>query len=304
MSDQFLIRLKLAEKRDVEKLIIKEKEAKICQNDSKEEKEKNKYIIMCPIARGGFSEVMRAKCSHDGSYVAIKVFRRTEEAYQLYLHEINAFQRIFSGQLCENIITYISSDINERRPRIILQLAKMSLRKRIQNTRSNNLNESADFIRQIIKAVRFIHSLSIAHRDLKPENFVICENDCIKMCDFGFAKVCEHRLQTICGTPAYMAPELYIRSKNKNGYIGFSVDVWSLGAVVYELLHKRLAFCANNMRELKMCITRGNHNLINLTLPKVFKILISSCFVIDVDKRPTIFELKVPVKKLTKQSNQ
>ena len=295
MSDGFLSRLRLAENRD---RLLKEKQIQMCKNDSTKKNEKNKYIIMGPIARGGFSEVMRAKRSEDGLYVAIKVFRRTEEAYQLYLRETDALQRIFSGQLCEQIITYISSEIHDRKPRIILELGKMSLRKRIENARSNNLLESADFINQIIKAVRFIHSISIAHRDLKPENFVICENDRVKMCDFGFAKVCEDRLQTICGTPAYMAPELYKRSKH--GYIGLPVDVWSLGAIVYEVLHKRFAFCANNMRELKMRITHAKHNSINFSLPKVFRILISSCFIIDVDKRPTIFDLKIPVKKRNK----
>ena len=110
------------------------------------------------------------------------------------------------------------------------------------------------------------------------------------------ARICDERLYTICGTPAYMAPEFF---QSKRGYSGLPVDVWAVGAIVYEILHNRVAFTATNMRELVSRIKRCVHNPFRHNLPVTYKRFIKRCLEIDVKMRYTIKNLPIPIMKIT-----
>jgi len=56
----------------------------------------------------------------------------------------------------------------------------------------------------------YLHSKDVIYRDLKPENILIDKTGYLKLTDFGFAKVCEGRTYTLCGTPEYLAPEILL----------------------------------------------------------------------------------------------
>jgi len=91
-------------------------------------------------------------------------------------------------------------------------------------------------MRQIGAAVHYLHSRGIVHRDLKPENLIFetkDDNSPICLADFGFAKFAkdEENLTTPCGTPGYVAPEIANSESYKK-----SVDMWSLGVIMYTLL--------------------------------------------------------------------
>ena len=92
----------------------------------------------------------------------------------------------------------------------------------------------------------------------------------VKLCDYGFAARCtavsaaraearekRGRLRTLCGTPAYQAPEL--RCQSAAGYEGPPVDMWALGAVLYEMLHGRPAFAGETMEVLQHRISKASH---------------------------------------------
>ena len=96
---------------------------------------------------------------------------------------------------------------------------------------------------QAVNAVFFLHNNHIIHRDIKPENLLINENNILKLCDFGWSVyLLNEKRVTFCGTVEYMAPEI-LKSK---GY-GFSIDIWSLGILLYELIHAFSPFAGNNL---------------------------------------------------------
>ena len=101
--------------------------------------------------------------------------------------------------------------------------------------RSNGMDEKTAFKYFIssVSAVNFLHNNNLIHRDLKPENLLLDENGVLKLCDFGWCVNFDVGSRTtFCGTYEYMAPEII----NEDPYDS-SIDVWSLGVLLYELLH-------------------------------------------------------------------
>ncbi|KAL8713414.1 MAG: hypothetical protein Q9220_002613 [cf. Caloplaca sp. 1 TL-2023] len=102
------------------------------------------------------------------------------------------------------------------------------------------------YFQQLISALSYMHSKSVAHRDIKPENILLSAEGQLKIADFGLATLFEHNgtkkfATTSCGSPPYTAPEVLacdstsLRKLNQ-GYQGDLVDIWSCGVVLFVLL--------------------------------------------------------------------
>jgi aurora kinase len=90
------------------------------------------------------------------------------------------------------------------------------------------------FFYQAALSIQYLHSKSIMHRDIKPENLLLDSDFNIKLCDFGWSCYTDSKdvRKSVCGTYDYMAPEIVTIREHS-----FKADLWSLGIVLYELLH-------------------------------------------------------------------
>ena len=123
---------------------------------------------------------------------------------------------------------------------------------------------------QTCSAIQYLHSIDLVHRDLKPENLLIDELNNVKLCDFGWCvKLDENPRNTFCGTYEYMAPEVV-----KEEPYSKAIDVWSIGVLLYELLHGYSPFRA---RSKGPDLHKEIFNNITKYKFKIEKILTGSC---------------------------
>ena len=117
--------------------------------------------------------------------------------------------------------------------------------------REGRLNErvTAQYLREVISAVQYLHSLEppIIHRDIKPENILLDSNNSVKLADFGWSNFFneDRRRLTYCGTPEYLAPEMIKQVGHDK-----SLDIWNIGVLMFELLTGTPPFEGANQNEL------------------------------------------------------
>ena len=148
--------------------------------------------------------------------------------------------------------------------------------------------EAKILLKQLLNALRYMHSVRVVHRDLKPENLLLDETDMIKVSDFGFARYAPKDLMvsTSCGSPAYASPECL-----KGGeYNGVKSDMWSVGVILYAMVTGRLPWTEKNDAKLLEQITKADYKI-----PKYLSAdaqrLIGSLLTVDPAARPTCDDL-------------
>ncbi|KAH0659839.1 hypothetical protein KY289_028587 [Solanum tuberosum] len=128
---------------------------------------------------------------------------------------------------------------------------------------------------QLISAVNYCHSRGIYHRDLKPENVLIDENGDLKVSDFGLSATTDQiqsfdgLLHTVCGSPAYVAPEVL----TIKGYDGAKTDIWSCGIMLFVMIAGYFPFYDQNLMLMYKKIYKGEFRCPKWISPDVKQIL-------------------------------
>ena len=240
------------------------------------------------IGRGAFGKVNLGLHILTGRIVAIKSFNKNnlknERAKSKIYHEINLMKNLRHSSIVKLLDTF------ETKNYILIIMENISGGDLLSFVKKRTkLNEkTCKFIfKQLLQAIKFIHTKNIIHRDIKLDNVLIDLNNNIKLCDFGVGKMIHEGeiLTDQCGTPAYIAPEIL---ENK-GYEGPPVDIWSSGVVLYSMLSGTVPFRANNLNDLQNMIMTGTFKEIN-DISKESNDLLHKLLQVNPKKRITIDE--------------
>ena len=245
----------------------------------------NLYLEKC-LGKGAFGEVYLTKKTGETKYYATKKYDRDKientDAMKYLKNEITILQSLKHP----NIVKFEDIKKTKKHYYIVMDYCNGGeLSEALEKYKEKNGNPFPEVLvqyimRQIISAFKYIHGQGIMHRDIKLENILLnYENEedkknlnlmkaQVKIIDFGFAcKIQKNSLTyTAIGNPLNMDP-LILKKLNSRGkkarQLGYDqkADIWSLGAICYEMLIGRAAFDAEDMEDLVDKIETGKYKV-------------------------------------------
>lgn len=214
------------------------------------------YDVLKCIGTGGIAEVWEGKHKEKGYKAAIKVLQphmsKRVDIVQRFEQEARAVAAIQHPGIVE---LYEFGETNDHRAYIAMELLSgESLSTRLDRETRIGYEQTVQFMRQLVGAMKAVHARNILHRDLKPDNLFIVESkdgegERLKVLDFGFAKLVSDlsgddltSADTIFGTPAYMAPEQWRNPRD----VDAGADLYSIGCIFYHCICGRPPFQFDN----------------------------------------------------------
>ncbi len=201
------------------------------------------YELLAEIGRGGMGVVYRARHVRLNRVVALKMIAGGALAHKDDLARFDTEAAAAAQLQHPGIVALYEVGTQDNQPFFSMEYIAGSNLAQLISAGPLPGRLAARYLKITARAVHYAHSRGIIHRDLKPANILLDENDQPKVTDFGLAKVLASdsgrtRSGAILGTPSYMSPEQASGSK----HVGPACDVYSLGAILYELLTARPPF--------------------------------------------------------------
>lgn len=242
------------------------------------------------LGKGGFGEVWKVIHKKTNNIYVIKVIDKKNIIEQKLVEQMNREIEIMYKVDHPHIVKLVNHFEDDSKFYLILHYAsKGQLYSLLKKQGKFDEKTTAQFIRETIEAVKYLHSFDppIIHRDIKPENLLLDENLRIKLADFGWSnfKDNEETRNTYCGTPEYLSPEMVKRIGHDS-----SVDIWSLGVLLFELLAGYAPFSGANQDELFSNIRKIRINW-PTDFPPLAKNLITRILKLNPKERMTLDEI-------------
>ncbi|KAJ7720914.1 other/ULK/ULK protein kinase [Mycena metata] len=251
---------------------------------SEEDEELRPYVIVTDIGKGSFATVYKGYHEDNHHPVAIKTVLRQKLSAKLF-ENLQSEIQILKSLSHRHITKLIDIVRTDRNIYLIMEYCAggdltnyIKKRGRVESLeyipsegaapqyyphpRTGGLDEIVvrSFLRQLARALKFLRHRNLIHRDVKPQNLLLNAPPpeelarghplgvpILKVADFGFARSLPNAMmaETLCGSPLYMAPEILRYQK-----YDAKADLWSVGAVLYEMAVGKPPFRAANHIEL------------------------------------------------------
>jgi eukaryotic-like serine/threonine-protein kinase len=215
----------------------------------------DRFLVLELIGRGGMGTVFRAWQRSTDRAIALKLLSGSNvtdrEYIERFTREARTTARLTSPH---TVVVHDFGELQDGELFIAMELlAGRSLDRVLDEEGPLDPSRVERIVDQICRSLGEAHAQGLVHRDIKPSNVMLIDiatpNERVKVLDFGLVKVMSGaqtitQSGTICGTPPYMAPELW---SDEYGEIGPATDFYALGAMIFELLTGERAFVAKSV---------------------------------------------------------
>ena len=215
------------------------------------------------LGEGGLSQVFRVRHVSLGTTHAVKILTMT---HQNLVDRLLQEGRIQAQLHHPNIVSVSDVVMHQGSPGLLMEFVDCeTLEAALARRGAYPLDEALDMFAQVLSGVATAHAAGVLHRDLKPANILLArtpDGPVPKVSDFGIAKLAETaggaqltRAGVTMGTPGYMAPE----QSEDAGNVDLRADIFSLGAILYELVTGQRAFPSKSVRDTLNASAAGRY---------------------------------------------
>ncbi len=242
------------------------------------------------IGRGGMGVVYKARQKDLDRTVAVKMildsYLASEEHIRRFHEEAKAAARVQHSNI---VHIHEVGQWNDQHYFVMEYIDGVSLAQKVARGLIDP-EQAAVLVQRVARAVDHLHRQGIIHRDLKPSNILIDEDGEPHVTDFGLAKIFQSDGQAtatglIVGTPSYMAPE---QAAGNSTLLGPKSDIYSLGAILFELLTGRPPFQEERPLDTIMKVLSGEPPLprsLNRKVPRGLELVCLKCLARNPDAR-------------------
>ncbi|KAI9055699.1 hypothetical protein LZ554_000642 [Drepanopeziza brunnea f. sp. 'monogermtubi'] len=190
------------------------------------------FDILRTLGTGSFGRVHLVQSKHNQRFYAVKVLKKQQVVKMKQVEHTNDERKMLQEVKHPFLITLWGTFQDSKNLYMVMDFVEGGELFSLLRKSQRFPNPVAKFYAaEVTLALEYLHGKDIIYRDLKPENLLLDRHGHLKITDFGFAKKVPDITWTLCGTPDYLAPEV-VSSKGYNK----SVDWWSLGILIFEML--------------------------------------------------------------------
>ncbi|QDZ22986.1 serine/threonine-protein kinase [Chloropicon primus] len=218
------------------------------------------FELLRVVGQGAFGKVFQVRLKRTDEIYAMKVLKKSQILEKDHIDYMRVEREILTSVNHPFIVTLYNTFQTSSKLYMVMEFINGGhLFFQLYDQGLFTEDIARFFAAEMVLAVGHLHSLGFVHRDMKPENVLLGADGHLKVTDFGLAKcnmTDEPRTNSMCGTIEYMAPEVILG----NGH-GKTVDWWSIGILLYEMLVGLPPFRSKNKNTLKKKITRDKIKL-------------------------------------------